>query len=67
MESTSYVLSFQIMVFFYLVTTGWIFAISLDCVRVQSINHDTVDAMLLPSGNPIKRQEVLSHAAYDPT
>ena len=28
MESTSYVLSFQ-MVFFYLVTTGWIFDISL--------------------------------------
>ena len=35
MESTSYVFSFQ-MVFFYLVTTGWIFGISL-CEN--SINH----------------------------
>ena len=29
MESTSYVLSFRMVVFFYLVTTGWIFDISL--------------------------------------
>ena len=29
MESTSYVLSFRIRVFFYLVTTGWIFDIKL--------------------------------------
>ena len=37
MESTSYVLSFR-MVFFYLVTTGWIFyIISLLC-EIQSIN-----------------------------
>ena len=36
--STSYVLSFQMMVF-YLVTTGWIFDISLFNVRIQSINQ----------------------------
>ena len=29
MESTSYVISSRIMVFFYLVTTGWIFDTSL--------------------------------------
>ena len=40
MESTSYVLSFR-MVFFYLVTTGWIFDISLLCENSinQSIMH----------------------------
>ena len=39
-ESTSYVLSFR-MVFFYLVTTGWIFGISLLCENStnQSINN----------------------------
>ena len=31
MESTSYVLSFRMVFFFYLVTTGWIFDISLLC------------------------------------
>ena len=35
---TSYVFSFR-MVFFYLVTTGWIFDISL--VEISIINHDT--------------------------
>ena len=35
MESTSYVFPFR-MVFFYLVTTGWMFDISL-CVIIQSI------------------------------
>ena len=39
MESTSYVLSFQ-MVFFYFLTTGWIFYISY--VRTQSINQDGI-------------------------
>ena len=39
MESTSYVLSFQ-MVFFYLVATGWIFGISLGESSIdQSINQ----------------------------
>ena len=39
MESKSYVLSFR-MVFFYLVTTGWIFYISVcDSSINQSINH----------------------------
>ena len=48
MERTSYVLSFR-MVFFYLVTTGWIFDISLlfIYVRIQSITqimyYTTVD------------------------
>ena len=37
MESTSYVLSFR-MVFFYLVTTGWVFDISL---RENSINQSS--------------------------
>ena len=39
MESRSYVLSFQ-MVFFYLVTTDWIFYISY--VRTQSTNQDVI-------------------------
>ena len=38
MESTSYVLSF-LMVFFYLVTTGWIFDISLCENSINSINQ----------------------------
>ena len=40
LESTSYVLSFKMLVFFYLVTTGWIFDIS-SCENSinQSINH----------------------------
>ena len=38
MESTPYyVLSFRIMVFFYLVTTGWMF--DLTYVRVPTITH----------------------------
>ena len=75
MESTSYVrvLSSR-MVFFYFVTTGWIFDISL--LYENSINQTinsklmskiqpvvtryTVDPMLLPSGNPFKcHEEVL--------
>ena len=41
MESTSYVLSFR-MVFFYLVTTGWIFDISLLCENsINSIKKCT--------------------------
>ena len=36
MESTSYVLSFRIL-FFYLVTTGWILMSA--CVRIQSIKY----------------------------
>ena len=35
MESTSYVLSFRI-VFFYLVTTGWIFYISLCEISIKN-------------------------------
>ena len=38
MESKSYVLSFR-MVFFYLVTTGWIFDISLCENSISSINQ----------------------------
>ena len=39
MKSTSYVLSFR-MVFFYLVTAGWIFDISLLCENsTKSINQ----------------------------
>ena len=39
MESTSYVLSFR-MVFFYLVTTGWVFDVSLCENSIdQSINN----------------------------
>ena len=48
MESTSYVLSFW-MVLFYLVTTGWIFDISL-YVRIQLINQiDHGESPLLKS------------------
>ena len=36
MDNTPYVVSFR-MVFFYLMTTGWIFYIP--CVRIQSINQ----------------------------
>ena len=39
MKSTSYVTSFRMMVFFYLVTTGWIFNISL-CEH--SINQNQI-------------------------
>ena len=38
-ESKSYVLSFRIMVFFYLVTTGCFFFTSAYYVRIQSINQ----------------------------
>ena len=38
-EGTSYVISFRLM-FFYLVTTGWIFYIFSAYVRIQSINPD---------------------------
>ena len=41
MESTSYVLSFR-MVFFYLMTTGWIFDISAYYVRIQSNKNQKV-------------------------
>ena len=51
LESTSYVLSFR-MVFFYLVTTGWIFDISLLCESsIKSVSMiiasspETVDCM----------------------
>ena len=44
MESTSLVLSFRMMVFFYLVTTGWIFDISLYENSInQSINIKSMD------------------------
>ena len=50
MESTSYVLSFR-MVFFYLVTTGWIFDVSLceDSIN-QSVNiHIYIFFFLVPA------------------
>ena len=40
MESTSYVLSFRLL-FFYLVTTGWLFDISLLCEN--SINQSIIN------------------------
>ena len=44
MESTSYVLSFR-MVFFYLVTTGWIFEISLCENSIKkNINQSGLDS-----------------------
>ena len=45
MESTSYVISFR-MVFFYLVTTGWSFDISL---RENSINSIKIIINVTPS------------------
>ena len=49
MEITSYVLSFR-MVFFYLVTKGWIFDISL-CENsiIQSINQSKYEVPVFPS------------------
>ena len=59
MESTSYVLSFR-MVFFYLVTTGWIFDISLLCENSiksikQSPNVSKIGALRPFLGNKIRR------------
>ena len=49
MESTSYVLSFR-MVLFYVVTTGWIFDISLCENSInQSISESPVGTVLLPA------------------
>ena len=50
MESTSYVLFFRIIVFFYLVTTGWIFDISL-CENSMNQNQD--NSVVKPSCNTI--------------
>ena len=48
MESTSYVLSFRVMVLFYLVTTDWIFDISL--LYENSINQSNYSRRLLCRG-----------------
>ena len=49
MESTSYVISLR-MVFFYLVTTGWIFNISLLCenpINLSNIFDSEVDFLVV--------------------
>ena len=47
-ESTSYVLSFRVMVLFYLVTTNWVFDFSLLCEN--SINQSNYSRRLLCRG-----------------
>ena len=66
LESTSYVLSFR-MVFFYLVTTGWIFDIS-ECEKSinQSINYTitmTINSNVLRI--PYLSFRGLQHPAFD--
>ena len=53
MESKSYVFSFR-MVFFYLVTTGWIFDFSLLCENSINQNRDT-EAYV----GPAKRHQII--------
>ena len=60
-ESTSYILSFR-MVLFYLVTTGWIFDISLNYVRIQSINQSKFN--LASTWRLLRTQVISNHAVF---
>ena len=66
MESASYVLSFR-MVLFYLVTTGWIFDISLLCENsINQINYQSIKGFIPKKQNIHKDQiDGTNHKADD--
>ena len=63
MESTSFVFSFRMM-FFYLVTTGWIFDISLLCENAFNQSATIIIIIIIISAHNNKRPILQTKVVY---